>query len=66
MINHNGGGKYRRLQFELDEAGITALIRRVSAKWYEVHVNFEIKKKYRLRRSCNRFIEKLHKEKCNL
>lgn len=61
----NGGGKYRRLQFELDQAGITTLIKRVGPKWYEVHVNFEIKKKYKLRHSCNRYIKNLHKEKCN-
>lgn len=59
-----GRKKYRLLQGELDEVGITTFINRVGPKWYEVHVNFEIRKKYKLRLSCNRYLVRLHTKEC--
>lgn len=61
----NGGGKYRALMGALDQAGITTAIRRNGPAWYEVHVNFEIKKRYKLRRSANKYIVRLHKKHCS-
>lgn len=45
---------------ELFQKGILAHIKRVRFNEYHVIVNFEIRKKYRQRRSCNRYIEKMN------
>lgn len=60
----NGGSNYRQLQAELDNVGFITSINRIGPKWYEVHVNYQIAKKYRKRLSCNRFLVRLHKKHC--
>ena len=55
--------KYRRLLGELDQLGYVIHINRVCEKRYELQVNWEIKKLYRKRDSCNKFILKIHKKK---
>jgi hypothetical protein len=57
--------RYRLLLAELDNHGITAAIKRVGPKWYEVHVNYEVKKRYKLRRSANAYIVRLHSSAIN-
>lgn len=46
----------------LDQNGYVIHINRVKEKRYELQVNWEIKKQYRKRDSCNKFILKLHKK----
>lgn len=60
----NGHKKFRRLQAQLDEQGVNTNIKRIGKSWYEVHVNFTIKKKYRLRESANNYLLRLHKQHC--
>lgn len=55
--------KYRKIMSDLDNLGVTTNIERVGPKWYEVHVDFEIIKKYRKRDSANKFIVRLLKSK---
>jgi ParB/RepB/Spo0J family partition protein len=54
--------KYRRILGELDQVGYVIHINRVCGKRYELQVNWEIKKQYRKRDSCNKFILKIHKK----
>jgi len=60
----SGSKKYRRILHELQQNGVMADIVRIDKKHYEVHVDFEIRKRYRLRRSANKFIKKLFNDRC--
>lgn len=60
-----GSKAYRKLQGDLDQVGITTKILRIGPKWYEVHVNYEISKKYTLRKSANNFLKRLHRKHCS-
>jgi hypothetical protein len=56
--------KYRFMAGQLDQEGILIHVNRVDKKWYELTVNFEKVKRYKQRRSCNRYIEKLYTKTC--
>lgn len=54
--------EFRKLQSDLDNAGVLTHINRIgrnSSRRYEVVVNMELKKKYKTRRSAKNFIVKL-------
>jgi len=52
---------FSKLQNELDNKGINTYIHHVGEKTYNVIINYEIKRTYKQRRSCKRYIIKLNK-----
>lgn len=58
-----GSEKYRNMQAELDKEGIVTCINRVGPKRYQMIEGFEVKKEYRQRASCNRYITRLYNTK---
>ena len=54
--------KYRRILGQLDQLGYVIHINRISQFRYELQVNWEVKKQYRQRNSCNTHILKIYKK----
>lgn len=55
--------KFTLIQRQLDDLGImTSINRIITGKRYEVFVNGEVKKQYKVRRSAKSFIIKIYKE----
>ena len=62
MRQYHGNKNYRQMLADLDERGVNIRIQRIAPKWYEVHQNFRAVKKYKLRRSANKYIQNIYKK----
>lgn len=54
-----GSKKYRQIQADLEGQGVTSCITRIDAHAYNLIINFKIEKVYKVRRSANKYLEKL-------
>jgi len=55
-MSRHGSTYYRTMLAALDELGVNITINRIGPRWYEVHRNFQAVKKYRTRRSANKYV----------
>ncbi len=63
-----GSAKYRKLQAALDTIDIHTCILKIGKDKYQFIQNYEVKREYRQRRSCNLRLTKLyntHKDRIN-
>lgn len=67
--NHNPTdprAKYKAMCDALTDQGIFIAVHMAANKWYQVHVNFEVVRRYKQRRSCNKYIERIYNERMGI